>query len=745
MNAGAVPGRGFMQANTHTPAVIFGSHVRYVVPLFQRPYVWTEAEQWAPLWEDVRTLAERVLEAPAMFGGPAVAPHFLGAIVLDQQANPAGFIQVRHVVDGQQRLTTLQLLLDAAQEVTERHGNDLDAQTLKVLVLNQPQVTQHPDEVFKVWPTDRDQPAFRAAMDSSVSVPPALATSRIAAAHAFFVRVITEWAEPTGDPTKCQLRLKALAQALHGHLKLVVIDLEAGDNAQVIFETLNHRGAPLLAADLVKNLVFQRAQAQQLDVQKLYDDYWAPLDTDYWRELTAQGRLYRPRIDVFLNYWLTMKLLREVPADRVFTDFRDHLLPHANSLAEVLEELAQDAAVYASLQALPAGSVPSRFYYRVIQALDTRAITPVLIWLLRWSQDELASSQRDHALDVIESWLVRRTLARLTSKNLNQAMLELLKVLAEAGPASAGDTAEAFLARQTADSRLWPDDDMVRASLARAPAYTAFLRARLRMFLEVLEDDLRSDYGEGQPAPRGMTVEHLLPQSWGANWPLPGLDPSESAERDRLVHRLGNLTLVSGRLNPALSNRAWVNEDAPGKRDYLLEHSSLKLNAAVVAAHSTAWTATDIRTRTAHLTERLLSVWCRPAPAVPLTVNEAAVDADAASMPEPEQSDQELAGESHTGRYRELWRWLTAQAAEEIVLTFTQVEQILGLPLPASSRLHRSHWYGFDDSAVARAIHDAGYKTEAVDLEAESVVLVPRDQDAEDESPQVATNEGASR
>lgn len=114
-----------MQANTHTPAVIFGSHVRYVVPLFQRPYVWTEDEQWGPLWDDVRTLAERVMEAPVGYGATPVAPHFLGAIVLDQQPNPAGFIQVRHVVDGQQRLTTLQLLLDAAQEVTEKHGKRL--------------------------------------------------------------------------------------------------------------------------------------------------------------------------------------------------------------------------------------------------------------------------------------------------------------------------------------------------------------------------------------------------------------------------------------------------------------------------------------------------------------------------------------------------------------------------------------------------------------------------------------------
>jgi len=99
----------------------------------------------------VRNVSERLLEAPPMvLGARQVAPHFLGAIVLDQQLIPAGFIAVRHVVDGQQRLTTLQLLLDAAQWVVEQHGAAIDAQALKVLVLNTPAIAQHADEVFKV-------------------------------------------------------------------------------------------------------------------------------------------------------------------------------------------------------------------------------------------------------------------------------------------------------------------------------------------------------------------------------------------------------------------------------------------------------------------------------------------------------------------------------------------------------------------------------------------------------------------
>jgi hypothetical protein len=115
------------------------------------------------------------------------------------------------------------------------------------------------------------------------------------------------------------------------------------------------------------------------------------------------------------------------------------------------------------------------------------------------------------------------------------------------------------------------------------------------MILEALEDDLRTSYGEGQAAPRNLTIEHILPQSWQTNWPLEPGDIAGAVERERLVHLLGNLTLVSGKLNPALSNRPWINQEGTGKRDYLLQHSALKLNAKVVADHPDDWTEEDIR------------------------------------------------------------------------------------------------------------------------------------------------------
>jgi hypothetical protein len=146
----------------------------------------------------------------------------------------------------------MQLVLDAAQGVVEQHGAAMDAQALRILVLNDASIAQHPDHVFKVWPTDRDQAAFRASMDNNIDVPAELSATRIAGAHRFFIEQITDWAQVHDEPESVQLRLNALVRALRDHLRLVVIDLEPGDNAQVIFETLNHRGSPLLAADLIK-------------------------------------------------------------------------------------------------------------------------------------------------------------------------------------------------------------------------------------------------------------------------------------------------------------------------------------------------------------------------------------------------------------------------------------------------------------------------------------------------------------
>lgn len=605
-----------MKATTLTPTDLFGLPCQYVVPLFQRPYVWNLDEQWRPLWDDVRNVADRLLEAGS-WSGSGVTPHFLGAIVLDQQLVPPGAIPQRHVVDGQQRLTTLQLLLDATDAVVRLHGADPDKYEIGRLVLNRDVNPARPDDRFKVWPTDRDQAAFRVAMDDDSAPHGDLAKSRIATAHRFFESEITEWAEPGGDPERCRARLHALVQTLTQYLKLVVIDLESGDNAQVIFEALNHRGAPLLAGDLVKNYVFQAAQLAGLDVVPLYDTYWKPFDTEPWRRKVRQGRLFRPRIDVFLNYWLALRLVREVPADRIYDDFRAHANEQGGSPQRLIEDLAGARGVYDAIDAQPPHSVEGTFAYRVLDVMEASVWGSVLLLLLD-PASAIPDDERQLALRAIESWAVRRMACRLTAKGANQLAMDLLRQLLDGNQAVAGQITVDFLAGHDADSRLWPSDGAVRDAFLEQPLYTSITRARLRMLLEALEDAVRSPMTDAGHCERHtLTIEHVLPQGWREHWAPPaGLFGVAAPKRDRLLHTIGNLTLVSKRLNPALSNRPWTDAEADlihvgwkGKRTLLREHSDLKLTRLIEDGWPDAWDETSVAERGNALADVAIRVW----------------------------------------------------------------------------------------------------------------------------------------
>jgi hypothetical protein len=148
-----------MKTDVQTPQVLFMLPQRLVVPLFQRPYVWNEENQWAPLWRDVERVAERQLSGTA-----AGQPHFLGAVVLQQMQAPPGTLQVWTIIDGQQRLTTLQLLFDALHAELVAVGAVQPALRLEPLVTNPSAFCHRDADRFKVWPTNRDRPAFNEVM-----------------------------------------------------------------------------------------------------------------------------------------------------------------------------------------------------------------------------------------------------------------------------------------------------------------------------------------------------------------------------------------------------------------------------------------------------------------------------------------------------------------------------------------------------------------------------------------------------
>lgn len=598
-----------IDANALTLRALFLKPVQYLIPDFQRPYVWNREDQWEPLWEDVqhsadRFLAERVTSADDGEAEQRAGRHFLGAIVLKQRRNSAAAVEFREVIDGQQRITTLQLLLAAAHRVA-RDRELGSAPLLRSLVENDSVYSDaEPDQRLKVLPTAMDRETFATVMTTELRIEDD--PHSLVEAFAYFQDRIVDWLDISGSDA--DLRMAALQTALLGLLQVVVIDLDSSDDAFVIFETLNARGTELLAADLVKNHLTQAAESQGSVARAGVRKAWKSLEKRDWRKEVRQGRATRQRIEIFLDYWLELERRHDVSTQRVFPVFKELLADVGDPLV-VVERLRHFAGVYRLLDAPMEDEFEETFRYRWDQ-IDARVATPVLMWLYGWSEDDLPTDRRRRFLGIFESYLVRRAIMRLTTKNYNVLFLELLTRLVAEGPGSADDTLEAFLLQQTADARVWPGDRELLETMLDLQTYRLINRGRLRMILEALEDDHRGSAAEQQVPRRKLTVEHVMPQRWEQHWPLPvGADVLQAGlDRNRLLHTYGNLTLATSSLNSKMSNHSW--ED---KREHLRKNSVLLMTNRILemAERSGGWAEDEIRARGEDMANRACRIWRR--------------------------------------------------------------------------------------------------------------------------------------
>ena len=591
-----------MHTETLTPKDLFQKDVRYIIPPFQRPYVWTQDDQWEPLWEDVRSVAENYLEELKRSGNDEIeaeqrtSPHFLGAVVLKQVRTSTRYIDQREVIDGQQRVTTLQLLLDAIQQVCEDSEQQYlrgASMRLSRLVTNDERlVNEESHHVFKLWPTRSDREAFRHAMDNGLAAND-FEESLIVQAHEFFKLQVEKWIEE--GAASIEARIDALETAASTMLNMVVIDLNSQDDPSLIFETLNARGTPLEQSDLIRNYVHSMRQDCKIDL-------WGNLDDSWWREEVSQGRLFRPRLDMILNYWLAMRTGTEVSPSRVFNEFRNYV--GNTDLSSVMSAVRKDLANYRDYETAKGRGVEEKLFYYRTKVMQAGVITPILLLLLG---TEPGTAMR--TLDTLESFLIRRMICRQTTKDYNRLTLELASRIQESGLDKADEVTSGFLREQTAYSREWPTDESVAHALESSPLYRLLTRGRLRLVLEGIEARLRASGKSEQPdVPINLTIEHLMPVGWKKEeWPLPdGVDEDAAVyQRNTLIHTIGNLTLVTQKLNSSLSNSYWEH-----KRNGLQEHSVLLLNNELMSESN--WNEEAIQSRNRRMADLVCEVWPGP-------------------------------------------------------------------------------------------------------------------------------------
>ena len=644
---------------------------RYCVPIYQRHYVWTKDKQWEPFWQDIRTKAvERLSGRDRRFS------HFMGAVVLESRGRPSvKQVPSFQVVDGQQRLTTFQIFLTAAKHFAKEIGYEAASANIQRYLLNSdPKLMEEPEvEIYKIWPTKADRELFIDIVSSEgrddlrskydvywyknkardqISVQKS--TPGLLGAYGYFydrikhsvetddlfddVNEAPEEAQPedeSGDHNgvPSELKLDAIWQSLLEEFKVVEIILDEGDDAQVIFETLNDRGEPLLAADLVRNNIFQRADAAKERAEALFAKHWKSFEDPSWAEFEKQGRYKKQRIEFFLANFIAGKIAAEVTLSKLFSEYKAFLRPSKASTSPrypsveaELKDLENYGNIYRELIEHRSQGALSRFGRR-LKTWDVTTVNPLAMRL--WECKEMSETEKESGLKLLISLIVRRAACNLTTKNYNNLFLSIVASLDQAGWSIL--TLEEAVSKQTGESSRFPRDEEFERALQSKHIYATLGSAKTRALLTEIELCKRGKFQETRELPDTLTVEHILPDNWLAEWPMLGTEQPNADEysasllnglqeddtllgrmvrRHRLKHSLGNLTLVTQSFNSRVSNRAFDS-----KRPEFRDQSVLMLNKDI--AQEEIWNESKIEERGARLAKEALSIWPTPAAAGP--------------------------------------------------------------------------------------------------------------------------------
>lgn len=543
-----------MQASETKLRQLIEGTKQYVVPLFQRPYSWSR-KQWKILWDDV-------VEQSKNDGS---RPHFFGSIVTTPAKSVPEGVQKYLLIDGQQRMTTIQVLLAALRDSAQIHEPKLRDRIEGQFLTNG---FDEGDERLKVLPTQEDRAAFR-----SIILRTDGPDHRLVECYRFF--------KDSFDRISPSL-LDSLHLAVVNRLSLVSITCDEHDNPHLIFESLNAKGEKLTPADLIRNFLLMRVHVG--DQSRLFEAYWLPMQQALGDSLTE-----------FVRHYL-MKEGRILGVADVYFELKDRLANAQPRQAEAFLEDLHRHGMYYSRFLDPARENDPEIAERLerLKRLKFTVVHPMLLRVFHsYAEGALTHGQVLETFDLLEAFLVRRLICNVPTNQLRKMLPPIFDAVGGAGPDYLSGLRSQFGGKRC------PDDVAFSAALKSERLYsTAEKNARLRLILERLE---RSFGHKEQVDFTSAQIEHVMPQTLNEEW-KGELGPNAALDHERYVHTLGNLTLT--KYNAELSNCAFARKRVE------LARSHFELNRHFQGIEK--WTAQEIENRAEHLAGLAVAIWRDP-------------------------------------------------------------------------------------------------------------------------------------
>jgi uncharacterized protein with ParB-like and HNH nuclease domain len=560
----------------------FQGNMQYIVPFFQRSYVWGE-DNWSTLWEHISRIQEENTKKHE---------HFIGTLIVKQRPSERVQESSFDLIDGQQRLTTFALLLKALANTASNSGDfvKLKEKTNELLVFEDSRGKKH----IRIEHSRNDKEYFECLLLDGDRSKLKKSDHKILKAYDFFESKLKTFDDEKRD------QLKNIVQ---NSVPVISMLLAKDDDEQEIFDTINSLGVRLTTGELLKNFVFQETQ-----IQDQYDEYWFDIfegDEDliaFWNRTKTSGRIPRPNIELLLYAYLIIQTRKEVRLEKLFQEYKTWLKD--KSLIDrksFLKDLKRYAEVYSefpegnALNEISFSEDEKRFFH-VIENLEITTVVPLILFIYKEVEN---NSERTKMLNMLESYLVRRNVCRLTTKNYNNLFIQIIQQLIDRKDISSKSLKE-VLGGYKEDTNKFPSDAEFKSAFCEESISNSNAWEILYCIALYLVNNKNSDVKK--LASNSYSVEHIMPQKWEDNWMTRKFNDNEKAIRYKKLRTLGNLTLVTQSLNSKMKNGDWSI-----KKKHLTEHSKLKITTDYLNLKK--WDESTIEARAIDLGIIALKIW----------------------------------------------------------------------------------------------------------------------------------------